>query len=279
MACSAPISGWLSRRVNPSGRRSVVFRLRDGYVDKPVQLPCGRCLGCRADQSLMWSIRAYHESSLHERNCFVTLTYADEHLPADGRIVKADLQNFFKRLRWGIAPAKLRYLACGEYGELTRRPHYHALIFGQDFLHDRIPISGRLYTSPTVSEAWPYGHISIGSVTMSSCCYVAGYVVKKINDTDTFMLASRRPGIGHDWIDRYYDDLRRTRSVVIEGREYPIPARYLDWHTDALAEVKLSRRRHMERYNKDVDPMERRRRDDAKHVNRSSALSRRSETL
>jgi hypothetical protein len=32
---------------------------------------------------------------------------------------------------------KVRFFHCGEYGDLTRRPHYHALIFGYDF-PDRI---------------------------------------------------------------------------------------------------------------------------------------------
>ena len=36
-------------------------------------------------------------------------------------------------------------------------------------------------------------------------------------------------GIGHHWLDQFGDDLRRTGTVAIEGREYAIPKRYLDW--------------------------------------------------
>lgn len=91
-----------------------------------LQVPCGKCIGCKSDKAMMWSIRCYHEASLHERNAFVTLTYED----APPALVKEDLQKFFKRARHSF---DFRYFACGEYGEATHRPHYHALIFGQDF--------------------------------------------------------------------------------------------------------------------------------------------------
>jgi hypothetical protein len=32
-----------------------------------------------------------------------------------------------------ISPLKIRFFHCGEYGDKTRRPHYHALIFGYGF--------------------------------------------------------------------------------------------------------------------------------------------------
>jgi hypothetical protein len=36
-------------------------------------------------------------------------------------------------LRKKISPLKIRFFHCGEYGDKTRRPHYHALIFGYGF--------------------------------------------------------------------------------------------------------------------------------------------------
>jgi len=241
MACYFPLSGWLSSSKNPSGKRSVVFSLNSGLADKPVEVPCGKCSGCRADQALMWSIRAYHESTLHLRNCFLTLTYDDDHLPADGKIIKKHLQDFFRSCR--DRGYKLRYIACGEYGEQTRRPHYHAIIFGQDFQFDRQDVDESLYTSPTLSSIWDKGLISIAPVTMSSICYVCGYVNKKIGDEDTFSLSSRRPGIGHNWLKLYHDDLVRTGKVTIEGREYPVPPRYLEWLPEEFEALKAERKR------------------------------------
>lgn len=255
MACYYPISGWRSTTVNPeTGKRSIVFNPRDGFADQPVELPCGKCVGCRADQALMWSIRAYHESTLHEKNCFVTLTYNDANLPPDGKIDKRHLQAFFKALRKKFPPRHIRYIAAGEYGEKTRRPHYHAILFGEDFLWDKVPIDNDLYSSPLLTEIWKKGFVSIAPVTMASVCYVCGYVNKKLGDEDTFSLMSRRPGIGHRWLEKYKDDLVRTGSVTIDGREYPVPPRYLEWESDEFEALKKERLRLV----KERDPLKRR---------------------
>lgn len=273
MACYYPLDAWKAASVNPSGKRGVVFSLRDGLVDQPLQVPCGKCIGCRADQSLMWSIRAYHESTLHDKTCFVTLTYDDAHLPADGKISKHDLQCFFKRLRKDYPPRQIRYIACGEYGEQTRRPHYHAILYGEDFLHDKISISDDLYTSPTLLRYWKAGHVTIAPVTLASIMYVCGYVNKKIGDEDTFSLMSRRPGIGHDWLKKYKDDLRRTGTVTIEGREFPVPPRYLVWEEDHLGPVKEKRRQYAAAIKR--DGIDRRNME----LNRKALLSRKQEKL
>lgn len=202
-----------------------------------LQVPCGRCDGCRADKARMWSIRCYHEASLHSQNSFITLTYEQ----APPALVKKDLQDFFKRLRHRF---KFRYFACGEYGETTRRPHYHALIFGQDFRNAGdgvISISDELYSNQVLADAWGHGMVSAADVNMATCCYVAGYVFKKVGDEDTFTLMSRRPGIGSSWLDKYKDDLIRGESVVIEGKEYPVPLRYLAWYESEFSELKKVR--------------------------------------
>lgn len=240
MSCYYPVSAWRSATLNESGKRGIVFSPKDGFRDQPFQVPCGKCIGCRADQALMWSIRGYHESTLHEQNSFLTLTYSDDNLPSDGKIVKDDLQRFFKRLR---KHGKFRYLACGEYGELTRRPHYHAVIFGQDFLGDAVSINEQLYSSDFLVDCWGLGHVSCAPVTMASICYVCGYVNKKMHDQDTFSLMSRRPGIGKDWLVKYKDDLVRTGQVTIENRTYPVPSRYLQWFEDDFAALKLQRKK------------------------------------
>ena len=94
-------------------------------------------------------------------------------------------------------------------------------------------------------SAWGHGHVAIAPFTMAAACYVAGYVYKKVGDTDTFNLMSRRPGIGREWLRRYGDDLRRTGSVTIGGKEYPIPARYFDWDEDDLLVVVKQIRRSL----------------------------------
>lgn len=200
-----------------------------------MDVPCGKCTLCLSMRSAQWAVRAYHESQLHEQNCFITLTYDDDHLPKDGKISRQHLNEFWRELRRAY-PAKLRYLASGEYGEQTHRPHYHALIFGADFRDDSLSLRPGFYTSPFVEKVWSKGFIDISSISMATCCYVAGYATKKIGNPDTFVVMSRMPGLGRGWIDKYRAEVAANESVVVDGRKYPIPKRYFDW--TELQEIK-----------------------------------------
>lgn len=98
-------------------------------------IPCGRCIGCRLQRRKSWADRAVQELQYHDSNLFITLTYNDENLPHnkayddDGKIIMTetlnmkDLQDFWKRLRNYMYEkgVKIRYFACGEYGENTFR--------------------------------------------------------------------------------------------------------------------------------------------------------------
>lgn len=254
MACNRPVDAYYSNTLNATGKRSLVFNQKFAYrgndptIPPSLKVPCGKCLGCKSDACLMWSLRAYHESTLHKQNSFITLTYDNQHLPADGKIDKRELQLFFKKLRKEIdgqcskLPTKIRYIACGEYGGKTRRPHYHAIIFGKDWLENKVDIDQKMYTNSSLVEVWGKGMVSIAPVTMGSICYVCGYVTKKIDDPDTFNLMSRRPGIGHNWLDTYAGDIARTGVVTVEGRSYQVPKRYLEW-SEELADVKDARKK------------------------------------
>ena len=156
----------------------------------PVTVPCGKCWSCRLSKSRDWAIRCVHESKMHKRNCFITLTYNDEHLPADRSVHKEELQKFFKRLRKRLGH-KIRYFACGEYGTKNLRPHYHAIIFGTDFddkkLWQQTQNGDFLYRSDTLEKAWSrngssMGFCTIGDVTFQSAAYVARYCMKKFNN-------------------------------------------------------------------------------------------------
>ena len=124
MSCLYPINGWYGKK-NENGKRPVVFRRSDAYQATPyekisVQVPCGKCEGCRADKAMSWAIRSYQEASLRDRNSFITLTYDDDHLPTDGKLVKEHLKSFLDELR--KHDKSIKYYACGEYGSLTNRP-------------------------------------------------------------------------------------------------------------------------------------------------------------
>lgn len=212
MACYSPLQGYYSRTVNASGKRSLVFlkhlAVADGHPGTEVTVPCGKCIGCRLEYSRQWAIRCMHESSLHDSNCFITLTYRDSKLPRGGTLVKSHFQKFMKKFRQflfrskrdyyidiGMSPdaavdlakhtcTKIRYFMCGEYGEKLGRPHYHALIFGFDFPdRELLPESdsgAKLYRSAILTKLWGKGICSVGDVTFKSAAYVARYVTKKI---------------------------------------------------------------------------------------------------
>ena len=65
MPCYHPLSGYWSAVANPNGKRSVVFSVSKADVSKGiVQVPCGRCIGCRLERIsvfflglLLWFIR------------------------------------------------------------------------------------------------------------------------------------------------------------------------------------------------------------------------------
>jgi len=260
MPCNRPINAYYAKEVNQeTGKRSLVFNARERYKGSDLNytsalaVPCGKCHGCKADQALMWSIRGYHESTLHLQNSFITLTYDNDHLPVDGKIDKRELQLFFKRLR--SSGVKFRYIACGEYGGQTRRPHYHAIIFGKDWLEGSFPVTDKLYSHVGLQDAWTNGLVSIAPVTMASICYVCGYVNKKIDDPDTFNLMSRRPGIGHDWLALYKDDIVRTGVVSIEGQAYQVPKRYLAWEEEEFKQLRKERLKYARSRNNPTQSM------------------------
>jgi len=63
---------------------------------------------------------------------------------------------------------------------------------------------------------------------------------------------SRRPGIGHAWIDKYFDDCVRTECVTIDGREFAIPHRYIAWHEGRFDKLKEARRERFAKMPIDV---------------------------
>lgn len=279
MSCFAPVIAWYRKEVI-DGKRQITFNRAQAHFPAPLHLPCGKCIGCLQARGRQWAIRCEHERKLHNENCFVTLTYDQASLPKGHTLVKRDLQNFMKRLRKNIEPRKVRFYACGEYGEKTARPHYHILLFGWSEQRENRKLlrdpNGRnpTYNSTTISRCWPNGHAVVGDVTLASCLYVAGYIAKNygrereldiicgdgevIRRQKPFALMSRQPGIGAGYVDKYQNELIAHDNVIVDGNECRIP-RYYDnqlvkkeYQTqEKLQDIKISRRREMRVYRKD----------------------------
>jgi len=155
---------------------------RSPFVKGELPFGCGQCMACRIKRRRIWTHRMMLESFLHSESCFITLTYAPEHLPPDGSVVPRDAVLFLKRFRERIKPVKVRYFLVGEYGDETERPHYHAALFGV----------GRA-AEPDIAAAWGLGLVHVGDLEQKSAQYIAGYVTKKMTKSDDPRLRGRHP--------------------------------------------------------------------------------------
>ncbi|AXH72216.1 MAG: replication initiator protein [Microviridae sp.] len=263
MPCYHPLSGWYSKDKNESGKRSIVFNLQSGYKDKPLQVPCGRCIGCRLEKARQWAVRCTHEASLYDRNCFLTLTYNEDSCPES--LVPKHFVDFMKRLRHRYGPG-IRFFHCGEYGEKFGRPHHHTLLFNHDF-DDKRELRGngptKLWESSSLAELWPYGFSSVGRVTFESAGYIARYSLKKVvgpgaadwymGRVPEYLTMSRRPGIGKGWIERFRKDVYPSDEMVINGVATR-PPRYYDDYLDGVAPNTLARLKRRRARKAAADP-------------------------
>lgn len=252
MACNYPVTAWKSATVNPSGRRSLVFKREKSLQGSPeYKVPCQMCVGCRMERARQWAMRCMHEKRLHQESAFLTLTYSPENLPylANGRatLVKRDVQLFLKRLRYERR-SELRYFMCGEYGETTQRPHYHVLMLNTSFpdmkFHRTTNGNKNLYVSAELDGVWKLGGCLIGEVSFESCAYVAGYLLKnkvnfggseKFKEAEAKRLDGRlpeyinmslKPGIGNGYYEKYSTEVCRHDTVVVRGHEVSVPKYY-----------------------------------------------------
>lgn len=290
MTCYHPITCIYPSLENSDGKRPLLFTLPESWrVDRDtplirdvsdksdikgfkIKVPCGRCIGCRLDYSRHWAIRSMHEAKMHQDNCFVTLTYDDDHLPDNRSLSKSYIQSWMKRFRYKYGN-DIRFMICGEYGAKTQRPHYHILFYGFNF-PDRYVWSCRrgniYYRSPGLEELWrdagcskSNGFSVIGDVTFESSAYVARYITKKIFGAESkkyysgrepeFLNMSRMPGLGNEFFYKYWQDMYNLGYIVMDnkGKKFkaPIP-RYYDYllssHSpDVYFRYKLDKRNQM----------------------------------
>jgi len=218
MMCLAPfrLTNNLDRREYPDG----------------LLVPCGKCLPCRIKKRSEWTLRLWHESSYWEKSCFPTLTYSDNYLPENSSLKKLDLQKFFKRVRKHLSDKgeirPIKYFACGEYGDNTDRPHYHAIIFGIGLDEE---------DQKLITDCWPYGHVKIGTVTPDSIRYVAQYIDKKYsgekaneeyqekNRESVFRILSQ--GLGKRFAIENVKQITQQKKCTMHGSPMGIPRYYI----------------------------------------------------
>ncbi len=249
MPCYSPLQGY--QTLNDG----LVFNAKHPGITNLQEVGCGQCIGCRLEHSRQWAVRCVHETQMHPKNSFITLSYSDDNLPFAGSLHKPDWVNFMKRLRKKYVPKNpnpnqtIRFYQCGEYGEQTFRPHYHACMFNYRPT-DGILFSEnndiKLYTSETLSKIWGLGHVTFGDVTFESAAYCARYTTSKITgdpaqkhyeyiDPETGEISdrlpeycnpSRRPGIGLPWLKIYGSDTYSKDEVILRSKAMKPPRAY-----------------------------------------------------
>lgn len=216
-------------------------------VTKVYAIPCGKCPSCIKQYRMQWSLRCEAESKLYDKNCFVTLTYDEKH--NDRLLHKSHLKEFIKKLR--NRGVKLRYFGCGEYSP-DSRPHYHIILFG--YMPDDLKVISKsksgfyLYKSPFIEKLWHKGLVTIQEFDSAVAGYVAGYVDKKMDQEDSFLMMSNRPGIGHDYYIKNIMQLyEHDKYISKNGFVAPLP-RYADKVADSyfydISDVKEKRQKY-----------------------------------
>jgi hypothetical protein len=255
MACHYPLKGYqFGTTINNKPNYKItsydtILYDENGQPREYIEVPCGRCAGCRLEYSRVWADRCMAEATLHETSWFVTLTYNEEHVPYSEKVIdlgtgeliyktlcKRDVQLFMKRLRKNYQfNNKIRFYLAGEYGSDTARPHYHAILFGLKLpdiqFYKRTPLGFNLYTSEFLNSVWSddlgqIGHVIVAEVTWETCAYTARYIMKKQNGDASewwkengvqqeFTLMSRKPGIAKEFYEKNKLDFLRYRGTDI----------------------------------------------------------------
>lgn len=301
--CFSPKPALISQTISPGTKEKPFPHLTNSLkflnyyeIDKYrknknfIWIPCQKCLACRVSKSNDWATRCFLEAKQWKNNCFVTLSYNNEHLPYYGSLNHRDIQLFFKKLRKhhkGIEPIMtkkgieypIKYFMCGEYGDKTLRAHYHCAIFNwvpNDLVVKKLnKIQQPLFTSETLSKLWGNGFIIVGQLTMESAAYIARYTQKKIyNKHDKiikdmgrhqeYVTASRRPGIGLNIVKNTEEFnkiksnfgilLQQNGKVVLKNIPQAIRKKWRDIDNLEYLEIaELKRQQHQEEENKKLE--------------------------
>lgn len=223
---------------------------------------CRKCPECIVKRQNEWIFRIKQELADSSSGWFITLTYNETNVPKvyvnkhDGEIVisrkpinnenwlfqcrtllQTDLQKFFKRLRklqdkrnklekneW----MPIKYYAVGEYGEKTKRPHFHAIIFNANFTEIK-----KAWTEVNNSDIeGETGNVHTGQVSHASIRYVVKYMSKRQQDAPPGAekpKCSMSKGLGKGYIKKYRDHHRinqRMYCVEQDGYKIAMPKYY-----------------------------------------------------
>lgn len=181
---------------------------------------CGKCYPCLDYKHKGWQVRLQSELKLSKSSYFVTITFDQANYPDPDSLDKAkeEITLFLKRLRHDPFATDIKYYLVAEYGNLTKRLHYHALLFNLE--------GSILQVQKNLERIWNKGLIHIGTVTPGSINYVTDYILK--NDmSQCYRAMSKGIGLGYvtDRKIKYHQDSMNS-SIKTNDGTYPMPRYY-----------------------------------------------------
>lgn len=192
-------------------------------------------MGCRIDRRNQWERRLRYEVYENYKkgygSSFVTLTYDEEHYK--GTLVKKDVQDFLKRLRYYLSRSKdirqnksFKVCYVGEYGSLGERGHYHAIFTGLS--------SG--FLTDYVRKSWKNGLTRVDPCTNGRIRYTLKYMDKQIFGQDTIKLTTGEEvvapymvcskGIGANYLRSKLGEVDELGLYTDNGHKVPFPKYY-----------------------------------------------------
>lgn len=215
-------------------------------------VPCGKCPQCKRLRISAWAFRLMNYERQASSAVFATLTYDTEHVPiTQNGFMSLDYRDaalFFKRLRKRVSShspdVRIKYYLAGEYGGVTFRPHYHAIIFNVDNVYD-------------IEHSWMRGMVDYGTVTGASINYTLKYIdkPKRIpmhrNDDRLPERSLMSKGLGTDYINEKTiawhkaDLLGRYYLPALGGSKIAMPRYYKEKiYTEEELELIATHYRH-----------------------------------
>lgn len=177
------------------------------------------------------AIRCVLHASLHEENCFLTLTYDETKPDYENKMYYKHIQDFKKRLRRECDyhyNKKIQIFNVHEYGKNGKK-HWHLVIFNHNFSDKKLFTTkngNTLYVSNTLLRLWPFGHHTIGDVSEASAMYQAQYTQKDIENGNTLnekKAKSNHSGIGKAYFLLHYRQILSLGYIPFNGTKAPIP--------------------------------------------------------
>lgn len=193
---------------------------------KPVKVPCGSCITCQRSARTFFCHRIQHDVAILAKqgvgSSFISFTFRDDFL-GDRSVHKRDLQLMHKRFR--KSGASFKYLSIGDYGDNTKRKHYHGLYIGLDTSVARY----------LCDKHWPYGFCDVAPIVSANISYVVRYMqgqtpayIKQYTDEGfepPFTLYSN--GLGSTLFDSQSDNIKTQGKYFYQGKWYSLPPYWL----------------------------------------------------